>query len=557
MAPVPDRPTTTGPGAAELALALGAGLVLAFALTAPAWTAAGPVVIGMAESEAFSGAWVLWWAQEELLRTGAAPVFAPWLNGQAGRPLHALPLLDALLTLPLHRLHPATVHNLVAVAEQALAFAAAWALLRTEGADRWTALPGAVAFATTTALLSTFAAGPIESFAIGWIPLSLVVVRRALAQGGAGWVVGAVLCLAATFLGNPYHLVFAASAGAPLALWENRGRPWRPWLLRALLIGGGALLLVVPQLLAISMSTAVSPRASDAALEAQLRNTHFVRDLVGFLAPTTRFDPPGAPHRVYLGLALVGLALGGLRRRPAWALVALGALAFALGDVVSVGGWRLGPNPVARALHAVPPWSELSSTFRAGLLVVLGLAVAASAALQRLPWRWRPGAAVAATLLVLVDQLALSPAALPVPVTDAAVPAFYRQLADQSGLDDAETIVLDFILDEGPLNPSRALIFQHAHRQRLIVDLLPPSPPLDTNALVQLAQWDPRTGGSPPLRDLCGGLRALQAEGLRFVVAHKTGQGAIDPRLDRVAGCGWPVVVNDDEVRVIDLGAPG
>lgn len=549
MTPLP--PQTALPWT-ELALALLGGLVLAVLVTLPAWTAPHPVVIGMPESEAYSGAWVLWWAQEELLRTGAAPVVAPWLNAPSGRPLHALPLLDAVLTMPLRGLHAAVVHNLVAVWELGLAFAGAWWLLRSEGASRATALPGAVAYATTPALLSTLAAGPIEGFAIGWIPICLVVVRRALAEGGARWVAGAVLCLAATFLGNPYHLIFAATVGAPLTAWENRGRPWRPWLLRGLVIGGVALVLVVPQLLAIAYSSTVSPRASDAALEAELRNTHFVRDLLAFLLPTERWDPPGVPHRVYLGLVVVGLGLGGLRRSPRWMLVAGAALVFALGDVISVGGWRLAPNPLTLAMHAVPPWSELSSAFRAGVLVVLGCGVAGGRALRALPDRLQLPAAAGLTVLVLVDQLALGPSRLPVPVADARVPAFYRQLE----LDDAEVVVVDLVLDEGLLNPSRALLYQTVHRQRMLVDLLPPTPPLDQNPLVQLVQWDPRGAPAPPLRDLCGGVRALQDIGLRFIVAHRRGDTPgreIDPRMDRLRACGWPLAVDDGEVQVIDL----
>ncbi len=544
-----DRPAA--PSAAELALVGAGGLVLALLLTLPAWIADHKVILGTAESEAFSGAWVLWWAQEEILRTGAAPVFAADLNAPIGRALHALPLLDALVSLPFHGVHAATLHNGVAVWELTLAFFGAWLLCRWEGAARWATLPAAVAFACTPALLSTFANGPVESFSIGWVALSLAIVRRALSQGGAPWIVGGVLCLGATFLSNPYHLVFAASAGAPLAILENRGRPWKPWLLRAALIGGGALAMAVPQLMAISMSAALSPRGSDAGLEAELRNTHFVRDLLAFVLPTDRFDRPGVPHRVYLGGVVLLLGLGGHKVARRWLVIAAIGLVFALGDVVSVAGWRLGPNPLTLLLRQVPPYSELSSAFRAGVLVSLALGVAAALGLSRLPRRYQGPAAVLATVLVLLDQLVVSPTQFPLPVSGADIPAFYQDL----GAAPAETIVLDFILDEGQLNPSRALIFQTAHRQRLVVDLLPPAPPLDLNPLVRLAQWDPRGPEQAPTRGLCAGVEQLQGLGLHTLVSHTPPDAPFaDPRLGLVAQCGHKIE-RAGAVAVIQLDA--
>ena len=532
-------------------MALG-GLMLGLLITAPAWQSPGDLIIGDADSEAYGGAWIVWWGQQSLLESGLPPRWAAQFNFPGGRPLHCLSILESLLLLPFHWLMGAvSLYNLMIGLDIALAFFGCWMLLRSRVGDPWAVAPGALAFATSPYLLSHLQTGPQEVFAMGWIPLALVAVERAAREGGGRRVVLAGVLLAATFLSGPYYFIFTCLGAAWLALAQVRGRP--SWLLlrRAVAVALVAALPMLPQVWAIARSQSISPRTFDPRMARQLLETSFVQDLLNFLLPVSGFYNHEPPLRVYVGLALLLLALLGPGRQgwKRWALMAGWAGIFALGTHLEVGDHRLMPLPAYLLCNYLPPFTSITHPFRILPLVLLSLAMLSALGLTRLRPAVRRPVVLVAAALVLVDHLALAPLRFPVPTSSARVPDFHHRIAG-----DAERYaVLDMFSSKGRLTFGPSLVYQTVHRRSLVYDLLPPEGTLMQNGLVAMVGHDPRSGQPPPAaHNLCGDARALGALGVRYLVKHLW-QEADDPRVERLRRCGLLVEHQDKQVLVFRL----
>lgn len=532
---------------------LAGGLFLGLLITAPAWLAPGEVIIGEPDSEAFGGAWVVWWGQQSLLDNGLPPHWAAQFNFPNGRPLHCLSLLEALLLLPLHGLIDAvSLYNLMIALDIALAFTGCWLLLRSRVDDPWAVVPGALAFATSPYLLGHLQTGPQEVFSMGWIPLALLAIERATRDGGRGRVVLAGLLLAATFLSGPYYFIFTCLGAVWLVLARVRGR--LSWVLlgRSAAVGLVAAVPMLPQVWAIARSRSISPRTFDPEMVEKLLDTIFVQDLLSLLLPVSWFLKREPSPTVYLGLALLSLALLGLGRPgwKRWALMAGWAGLFALGTYLEVGGHRLFPLPASLLCKYVPPFTSISHPLRILPLVLLSLGMLSALGLMRLRPKVRRPAVVAAAALVLLDQLALAPLKFPVPTSPAVVPDFYHQIAD----DPEPYAVLDMFSSKVGLTYGPSLVYQTVHGHALVFDLLPPDPKLMRNQLVAMLGHDPRTGHAPLPRQqhLCEDARALGALGVRYLVKHLW-QEADDPRLKLLRRCGLKIAHQDKQVLVFQL----
>ncbi len=527
-------------------------LLLGGLITAPAWVAPGERIIGTPDSEAFGGAWLIWWGQQSLLDSGLPPHFAEAFNFPRGRPLHCLSILEAALLLPLHGLLGAvSLYNLLIALDVALAFFGCWLLLRSRVDDPWAVAPGALAFATSPYLLSHLQTGPQEVFSMGWIPLALLAGERAVEQGGKGRVILAGLLLAATFLSGPYYFVFTCLAGAWLVLARAKGWPGWPRLLRAAAVVGVAALPMAPQIWAIARSRNISPRAFDPRLAQQMLDHAYVQDLLSFLLPVSSFYNQMPPLRVYLGLTLLVLAAAGLGRAGwrRWAVLAAGAGVFALGTHLEVGDARLFPLPAAVLCKYVPPFTSISHPFRILPLVLISLAMLSALGLTRLRPGLRRPVALAAAALVLVDHLLLAPLRFPVPTSPAAVPQFYHRVAAEEG----RYAVMDMFSSTGRLSFGPSLVYQTVHGRALVFDLLPPDGDLMSNGLVSMVGHDPSTGQpAPPPGDLCNQARALGARGVRYLVKHLW-QQRDDPRVEQLRRCGLKVEHQDQQVLVFRL----
>ncbi len=535
----------------ELLGVLAIGLALAIWFTGPALFASTPRLLGAPDSEVYSNVWVLWWGQQTLLETWAVPIWADTINAPSGRGVHCLPLMDALLTLPLHGwLSASAVYHLVVFGHVVFAAVSAAWFLRRFGAGPWLALPGVIAFTTTSTFVGAMASGPIESLGIGWMPFTMVLVLEALSRGGRLRVAAAAVALGGCFLANPYYFVFTAVNLAWMSLLELRGWPSRGWLLRAVVIGVGAIVIMVPQIMAIEMTPGLSPRDGDLALETQLRMSTLSHDVLGLLLPVDGFNRDVVQRRIYVGLSVVGLALAGVRRsgsRRWWVFAVVGCI-YALGALPRLGGQSLGLSPFALTLNRLPVLENISHPFRMLPLVVLALGVLGAKALERLPPERRRTGAIGAAVVIGLDLLVVSPARGLLPTTSAESPAFYHQLGEE--LDPASVVVLDMVDGVTP-NPSRALIHQAVHQQKLLVDIMPPDRPWADNGMVQLAQWRADQPLPFVVERMCADALSLSQIDVRYIVCHRSESS--NPRWSVLAACGFPVVSATEAAVVVEI----
>lgn len=551
-----------GPHRHELSGVLAAALAVALVVAWPVLGSPAERVLGEPMSESLSGAWVLWWAQGELSQL-RLPFAAPDVGFPDGTVLHALPLLDALLTLPLSWVAgPLVVYNVAQALEVALGFVGAWVFLRERVSDPWAAAPGALAYALAPLALASRAGGNVEVAALGWIPLGAWAIGRAVRDPSLGRVLAAGLLFAASLLTNPYYFVFTAL----LAAWSALSEPGRPaaWRigLRALAIGGVALVVVAPQLWTIAASldhplSMVDERQSNAVRRYLVEEEH-VYDVLSLVLPTRAFEEVSGPQTVYLGLATLALGALGLRRPGAWrwALLAAFAAVFALGGFLELGGRRLTVGGLELALPArfltrhVPPFTQIHHPYRILPLATLALGVLGARWLDGLggaPGR-RRGLALGFVAAILVDSLLLSPASWPVPTTAVVPPAFYEELAE----DPERYGVLDLLEDDLVDDYGAAHVLQATHGKGIPYRLGNLAPWFETNPMLRLASTAPDGTLGPPDPRLCAGARELAEAGVRYLVKHRSG-AAEDPRLARIETCDMVRVRDDGEVLAWDL----
>jgi hypothetical protein len=172
-------------------------------------------------------------------------------------------------------------------------------------------------------------------------------------------------------------------------------------------------------------------------------------DLSLFFRPGDHYFPdtpalgnPGILHVHYLGWVALGLAVWGFLSHPALRPHRWGVLLFSIFAMGPALAWwgrpvMLGDAPLSlplAVLYRLPfsPWELVHHPYRLTAFLVPLLAVGAAAAVSRLP-RW---VAYVALPLVLVENLLVSAAVWPLPVTPSEPPAVYAELPGPGGVFD-------------------------------------------------------------------------------------------------------------------------
>jgi pimeloyl-ACP methyl ester carboxylesterase len=206
---------------------------------------------------------------------------------------------------------------------------------------------------------------------------------------------------------------------------------------------------------------------------------------------------------------------------------------FSLGPYLNIGGtyWepfgRRIPLPFLALFEAIPLFDRISHPFRFVVGVSLGTAIGAAVGLRhalRNQSRARQilvvGGLIGATLL---ETRYLSPASLPIPVSDAHIPTAYTEMAE----DPTPGAVLDLPMAVPNLERAIYVWFQAAHGRPVPWGLNEPMPaPLLKNRLTAtLIRIEATRARSLPPRlpelDLVVAGRALRREGYRYIVLHQ------------------------------------
>lgn len=537
-------------------------LALGLALAAPVLGDPTRYAIGHPETDTYNHLWGYWWVAERLLQ-GRSPFQVEGLGWPQGGQLYFIDLFGAVLTLPVSVLGgPVLAYNAAIVLNVALAGMGAFALARRVGLAPPAALFAGLVYATTPHLLGQLYDGISETAAIGWLPLAIAgaLAWRDDPRPRTGAVAGLLLGVAA--LASFYYGLFSALAVFALLLSRTVDRPraWlRPLAWRSVLAFTASLLAVAGPALLAFRSTLVAEDALVTREEGFVSLAlfgHNMTDLLSFFRPGRVYSPDlrvlydeALIVVVYVGwvpLLAGAAALARASRRPAelprlrpWLAGALLSFTLALGPFLYVrGGYASLPGdapvplPFLAFFSFLPGFSRISHAFR--FAVPLGLCLALLAA----TWvhtRRRPGrAALGFGALWLLELALLSPAVLPLPVSDAATPAAYAAIpAAHAGPSHARPpeshtpAVLDLPVSLQVLARSRYAWWQAWHGLAIPYGLNDPTPRvLAGNRLGQALINAERSSldtlpAELPTLDLVLGARALAAEGLNAIVVHR------------------------------------
>jgi hypothetical protein len=392
-----------------------------------------------------------------------------------------------LLALPLEPiLGPVVTYGLLFLLSFVLSGSLTFLLTRQLTASRTASFVAGSVFSFS---VSHYAHGTshLHMFSIQWLPLCALSLLLLWERRSVSRSLLLATAMALVVADTPYYALYFL---APVLvcfvgyqMWKGRSR-----LLKLRFLGGLVLALGV----ASTSALLVYPRLffpQDETAEAIARVTgdteRYSADLVAYLIPSqthpifgelvapvySRFTAPGnAPEMtVYIGYTSLVLAVWGLRggRRTHagfWVLLALVSLVLSLGPVLHVNGKGLLTLPYA-ALMRLPLFGTLRAPSRAGITMVLAVAVLASCGLRNLLDRMgnHPKAKTAIGAVVLLAICFESFYALPYPTAATDLPAFYRQLST----DEQNTC---FELPTGPGNHSSTawyMLYQTYHGEKL------------------------------------------------------------------------------------------
>jgi hypothetical protein len=333
---------------------------LAFALFGQAWADPFSRVIGLGpDPPVFM--WYMRWVPYALSH-GANPFFTNYLDYPSGINLMwqtSVPLLSLVLWPVTATLGPIVAYNLMMTASVALSGWTAFIAFRRHVTRPWTALLGGLVFGFSPYMLAQSLGHPHVGFVV-LCPLMLIAFEEiVIHQRHSAWRMGALaggLAAAQLLISEELLLtqvVMAAIAVAVLAGFRpNQIRPRLPYVAKALAVVTGMLVLVGAIPLWMQF---FGPQVVHGSL---LSPNVFVSDLLGFVVPTSlqllaplplstisdRFGGSQYEAGAYLGLPLLVLLIGAIRRHwrvplvAVMAVMAILAAALSLGVTIHLGG---------------------------------------------------------------------------------------------------------------------------------------------------------------------------------------------------------------------------
>jgi hypothetical protein len=387
------------------------------------------------------GSW--WWGAE--INALRLPLVTTTTHLPAGQELWYVDPVGAAIAVILRPFGYPLAYNLTLLVELLLVGVLLYRLAWRRFEQRGAALLAATIGMSAPFLLGLVHSGLTEYLGLFFPVLFLGDALLVLEGRKRAWLfaaIGVALCAAQAL----YYAAFAVLLLLCLGVgsdWKLRARRLVPTALLGLLfcvpLGWHVLSGVLGEGGAVSAGSA--PGWQQPSLPAT--------DLSLFLRPGDHYFPdtpalgnPGILHVHYLGWVALLLACWGFWRhrtlRPhRWGVLVFGV--FAMGPALAWGGElvMLGPEPLSlplAVLYRLPfsPWELVHHPYRMTAFLVPLLALGAAAAVSRLP-RW---VAWGALPLVLLENLLLSPAVWPLPVTEAEPPAVYQRLPGPGGVFD-------------------------------------------------------------------------------------------------------------------------
>lgn len=569
-------------------LALAAYAALTFLLTLPIGLKLFTEVPG--GGDAWQNIWNLWWVKQALINLHTNPYYTNLLYYPQGVSLyfHTLVLTDGLIGIPLQLmgLNLIATYNLIMLLGFLLAGYGAFLLCHYLTGSRWASFVGGIVFAFSPYHFAHLF-GHMNLVSLQWVPFYVLLLLKATDEAGTAGIRGWGLRVRAEADSPPDKqkysaLLYAAGAGvlfavnsytdwlyaiflaiftgiflgwrllAPSERWHfaSIGLGWREGLVR-LIVGGAAALLLVSPVLFPTLAEAQKGYAQQPPRETLVYSSDLLMSFIpSELHPlwgkaiAERIDQMGpylpiknpSERDVFLGYSVLLLAAYGVWRRwklrqvRFWTFMAVATWVLSLGPILQIGGksqfTAFGvtvPMPYL-LLYKLPFISIMRTPARLTMLTMLALGVLVAFALSnliaapsiptarsfRLPRRWSLAVSAAAPLLILFEFLSLPFPTVPpgwnVPI--------YEQIAKEPG---------NFALLELPIRPfGDYMAYQTIHGKPIIggyLSRLPPYPLLDEVPALKYLR-DTTAPADPIISQITGGkgVLALRNLGVKYVI---------------------------------------
>jgi hypothetical protein len=511
--------------------ALGVYFLLSIVLTYPLITRFASHVPGedLWAFDEYTFVWNLWWFKHALLQLQQSPLFSDRIFYPVGVDLALFTLapLNSALAMPLLAWLPLPlVSNLVVVFSFAMssygAHLLAWHVLQQRGGlgQRellWSSLSAGLVYGFSSSRFVYAAIGHYMLVSTEWVPFFALYFVRAISDTKRRDAFIAGLFLSLMLYVELSLSVFAAVFAVVYLL---AAKPWRLGARRMLsqlaVLGSVAALLFVPILVPALRELLSSGYALRGWGDAQKLSV----DLAGFLSPSALSPWSGLKwndelvgvlqgkgrfadiNTVFVGYATLALAVAGWmsnRRNAApWAATSLVAAVLALGPLLEINGvstFDLDGIKVNFPLpfilfHYLPLVQANRAPNRFSVVLMLSLAVLVGYGVHSLSVRLsgtatREARAHArkvvthALLAMVASLLVIEHLAVPLPLTDAAIPTFYARLGQDADDYTVLQLPLGWRNSFGTLGAedTRAQYYQSAHHKRILAGNTSRNPP--------------------------------------------------------------------------------
>jgi hypothetical protein len=567
------------------------GLILLFAWPLPA-NLTDSIVLERG-SDAYQHLWNLWWMRFSLLTLHSNPYYTSYLNFPTGQPLtyHVLDPLDGLLSIPFQPLLGLVpTFNVLRLGQLLFAALAAYALCRLLRLPRPAAFAGGALFAFCPLVGSSFDFGQLVEISVGWLPLFIFCLIKALGNRALGippgarwWLLWAGLALAGSALSTWYFFTALILFAALYVAWECVGILWprtfapnqlttsgesnprlRPALFtvsRAALIGLVAGILLSPLLIAVLRENATGADYTVTPFATIVKNS---ADLLSFFLPlsshlkSAEINSHGAnPALGWLPMLLAALGLfAGIKLLPSphaspltptrprrfsihphllfWLAAFLLFALLALGPHLLIAGTDTALPMPYLLLNKLPFIGAARVPLRFTLLVSLSLAILAGFGLLAL-WRflsrtrYRPFVLSMLGILLIIELFGI-PRTLITPTID----PFFSTIRAQGSEGSSDAVL------ELPYDPTIPLaMYDQAEHQHPILGAYTsrhyPYPWIRAvPGVAHLTQFGTLTLRAtdiitPQARDTA--LPALDYYGVRYVVVRPLGEEGLDRKI--------------------------
>lgn len=533
--------------------AAGCALLLAIVVTWPVVLQPTELLVGHPGNDLWNHVWGYWWVGAELAQ-GRWPTQTTLLAFPDGGSLYFIDTVQALISLPLQILSgPVIAYNMTVVFGLALSAFGAWLLAYQVSGCSVSAGVAMVIYGVSPHLLGQAYNGISETVCAGWLPIALWYLLRFMDRPTwrRAFVLGALMAMC--LLTSWYYGLFAVLATGVLVLWRGARQPFvQPWLrtLGRLSVATVVGLVLTAPALTLFRSSLDAPDAlvtrDPAFVQASLLY-HNITDLAAFFHPTKIPSPDlytlyGEELLIVIYLGWVGLALALAaflftrrhREFGPWVWLGLFFFVFSLGpylnmagQMVEIDGRRI-PLPFLPLFDVLPLFSRISHPFRFVVGVSLAISIVAASGTRHLlrnsSMRVRCSAVAVIICASLMEIYWFSPAALPIPTSEATVPAAYTEIA----ADPKEGGVLDLPMTLPNLERAVYVWYQSVHKRPVPWGLNDPMPgPLLRNRLTAtlIRMEASRAQVLPPHLpelDLVIAARSLERQGYRYVVVHES-----------------------------------